>query len=71
MTGRWPQLDRRVRSVAALKAHASVYDRTLGHFMTGRMVGAFGPAEVAVQRREGPDADAASDRDLPDAFGRS
>ena len=72
MTGRWPQLDRRIRSVAALNAQASVFDRTLGHFVTGHWVGAFGLADMATQRRgEGPDADAASDRDLPDAFGRS
>ena len=64
MTGHWPQLDQRVRSVEAVKALASVFDRTLGHFVTGRMVGASGPANVVAQRRgEGPNADAASDRD--------
>ena len=48
MTECWPQLDRRVRSVAAVKALASVFDRTLGHFVTERVVGAFGPTDVAV-----------------------
>ena len=38
----------------------------------GRWLGASGRAGVAMQRRgEGPDADAASDRDRPDASGRS
>ena len=35
-TGCWPQLDRRVRSMEAVKMMASVFDRTLGHFVTGR-----------------------------------
>ena len=64
MTGRWPQRDRCVRSVAAVKAQASVFDQTLGHFVTGCSVGVFGPADVVAQRRgEGLDDDAASDRD--------
>ena len=50
VTGRWPQLDRRVRSVAAVKAQASVFDQTLGHFMTGRWLGVFGPTDVAAHR---------------------
>ena len=50
---------------------ASVFDRTLGHFVIGRWVGVSGPTDVATQRRgEGLDADAASDRDRPDASGR-
>ena len=72
MTGRWPQLDRRVRLVAAVKAQASVFDRMLGHFVTGHVVGASGPTDVVVQRRgKGLDVDAASDHDLLDASDRS
>ena len=72
MTGRWPPLDRCVQSMAAVKAQASVFDRTLGHFVTGRMVGVFGPTDVATQRRgEGLTADAMSDCDLLDASGRN
>ena len=51
MTRRWPKLDRRIRSVAALNAQASVFDRTLGHFVTERWVGASGPTDVVAQRR--------------------
>ena len=35
-TRRWPQLDRCVQSVEAVKMLASVFDRTLGHFMIRR-----------------------------------
>ena len=42
MTGRWSQKDRRIRSVEAMKALASVSDRTLGHLVTGRWWVAFG-----------------------------
>ena len=56
----------------AVKTMASVFDQTLGHFMTGCVVGAFGPANVAAPKRgEGPDADSVSDRDLPDTSDRS
>ena len=57
--------------MAEVKAQASVFDQMLGHFMTGRWVGASGPTDVAMRRREGPDADAAFDHDRPDMFGRS
>ena len=61
-----------VQSVAEENMQASVFDQTLGHFMTGRVVGASGTADVAAQRRgEGPDTEVASDRDLPDASSRS
>ena len=54
----------------AVKTLVSVFDRTLGHFVTGRGVGASGPADVATQRRgEGPDADVASDHDRLDVSG--
>ena len=70
MTGRWPYLDRCVQSVVAVKVQASVFDRMLGHFVTGCMVGASGPANVTAQRRgEGSDVDVASDRDRPDVSG--
>ena len=36
-----------VRLVAAVEAQASVFDQTLGHFMTERSVGASGPTDVA------------------------
>ena len=72
MTGRWPQLDRHVRSVAAVKAQASVFDWMLGHFVIGRSVGAFGPTDVAAQIiGQGPDVDAASNRDRLDESSRS
>ena len=71
-TGRWSQLDRSVRSVEAVKTLASVFDRTLGHFMTGHGVGASGPADVAAQRRgEGPNTVVASNHDRPNTSGRS
>ena len=56
----------------AVKTLASVFDRMLGHFMTGRMMGASSPADVAAQRRgEGSNTDVVSDHDRPDASGRS
>ena len=42
-TGRW-------RSMEAVKMLASVFDRTLGHFVTGRWRGTSGPADVAAYR---------------------
>ena len=37
-------------SVEAVKTLASVFDQTLGHFVTRRWLGASGPADVAVHR---------------------
>ena len=34
----------------AVKTLASVFDRMLGHFVTRRVMGASGPADVAVHR---------------------
>ena len=43
-----------------------------GQILTGRWVGASDPADVATQRREaGPNIDAVSDHDRPDASDRS
>ena len=53
MIGRWPRLDRRIRSVEAAKTLASVSDRMLGHLVTGRWKVASGPADV-VAHRESP-----------------
>ena len=50
-TGRWPQLNQRVRSVEAVKTLASVFDWMLGHFTTGRWQGASGPTDVVAQGR--------------------
>ena len=49
-TGRWPQLDRHVRSVQAVKTLASVSDQTLDHLVTRHWKVAFGQADVAAQR---------------------
>ena len=40
-------IGQRVRSVVAVKVQASVFDRMVGHFVTGHMVGASSPADVA------------------------
>ena len=45
-TGCWPQLDRRVWSVV-VKMLASVFDLMLGHFVIGRWLAAFSPADGA------------------------
>ena len=50
VTGRWPRLDRRVRSVEAAETLASVSDRTLGHLVTGRWRVVSGPADVAAHK---------------------
>ena len=54
-TGRWSRSDRTlgsyVWSVAIESEQASVFDRTLGHFITGRWVAVFGPTNVEAQRR--------------------
>ena len=52
MTGRWPQLDRRVWSVEAVKTLASVFDRMLGHFVIGRWLAASGLADVAAHKED-------------------
>ena len=37
---------------ASVKTLASVFERTLGHLMTGRRWGASGPADVAAHRED-------------------
>ena len=52
MTGRWPRLDRRVRSVEAAVTLVSVSDRTLDHLVTERWKVASDHADVAAQRED-------------------